>query len=103
MTNALVNTATTEKIRAVWNVVEVIVEEAVVAAESLSHLNTPDAQKAFVRDTVMGFLKHIEAQKDFLPSYAEDLAFKGVEFVLDLLIDRIAASRPAAAAPVKAA
>lgn len=78
-----------EKVRSIWSVAEVLVEETIVAAEGFTSLTNGQERKRYVKQTVIDFLRQQEAQRDLLPSYAEALAFRAIEFGLDFIIDRV--------------
>lgn len=83
-----------ERVRAIWAVAEVVIEEAILAAEALSK---PGAdKKAYVADRVTEYLKDAEEKHDVLPGIIEGVAFHAIEFALDWMIERVFARLSAA-------
>lgn len=77
-----------EQIRAYWNTTELVVEEAIVAAEGLQGKSGAE-KKQFVKETVEGFLKNLEGKFNIIPDSVEPLVFHGIDFALGFIIDRV--------------
>jgi len=97
-------------IRAILDTAELVIEQALVAAETLHGMTAEADKKAFAEKTVMEFLKSVEGKYNFVPAAAEPIVFKGLEYAVDFIIDRVfleldkrkaaaAAVAPAAPAP----
>ena len=78
-----------ERLRSIWDTVELIVEQAVCAAETLQAGKTGPEKKAFVIATALDFLKSIEGTHHLIPTSLEGLAFQGIQFGLSLLVDKV--------------
>lgn len=78
-----------ERIRFVWGVVEVAVEEAVIAAEGFVELKTGAERKAYVVQHVTNLLKELEGRYDILPTWAEIFVLKTASFALDWIVERV--------------
>lgn len=79
----------TTKVRAIWEVVELVVEELVQAAEVMTGSKTGAEKKAFVVSTTMEFLRKLEDSKNLLPAAFEGIVFTGLEFALGFLVERV--------------
>lgn len=78
-----------ERIRFVWGVVEVAVEEAIIAAEGFVELKTGAERKEYVVQHVTNLLSELEARYDILPSWAEVFVLKTASLALDWIVERV--------------
>lgn len=76
-------------IRKIWEIVEGVIEEAIIAAEGFVDLETGDEKKQYVTESVVAFLRSMEDRHDVLPTWAEAFALNAIEFSLDWIIERV--------------
>lgn len=78
-----------DRIRAVWNVVQVFVEEAVKAAEVLLGPGTGPEKKAYVVRETLDLIRALEERVDFIPGLFQGIVFKALEMGVGFLVDRV--------------
>lgn len=81
-----------DKLRAVWAVLQVLVEHLVLAVEAIHGAGTGPKKKEVVVATAMAWLKETEERVDFIPSWLQWVAFKAMEKALDLLVEKVVKS-----------
>ena len=78
-----------DRVRAIWIVVEMVVEELVGAAETLFGPGTGAEKKRFVTDKALELLIELERRHDFIPGWLETIVFRSIGFALDFIIERV--------------
>lgn len=91
-----------DQIRAIWNVSEVVIEELVTSAEGLKGASDAD-KRAFVKEKAGEAIGVLISHQSIVSGTTATLAQKGLEYVLDLVIDRVWASVIAKSATAAAA
>ena len=78
------------KVKAIWTVVQKLVEEAVQAAEELYPADgTGPDKKTWVTEKVMTWLRTWERTHNTIPDFVEGMVFSAVEFGLGWIVDRV--------------
>lgn len=77
------------RIRVIWSVVELLVEEAIIAAEGFVELKNGAERKAYVIDHVSKAIRRLEKRFDMLPTWAETFAFRSAEIALGWIVERV--------------
>jgi hypothetical protein len=77
-----------ERARSLWDTVELVVERAILTAESFEKYDGA-GKKNFVSARALEFLRSVERKQDRIPDRVEPVAFWAIEQTLDWVVERV--------------